>query len=88
MGDTAGNVRDGEDPVVDIDYTDEVTMITAHFDGFSSQSCGGIERYEWAVGVDGVGTETIFEFTDKGLIFSPDGSGKAQVYIYLFTLCG
>jgi len=85
MGDTAGNVRDGEDPDVDIDYTDEVTMITAHFDGFNSQSCGGIVRYEWAVGIDGVGIETVFEFTDKGLIFAPDGSGKAQVCIYLFT---
>ena len=89
MGDTAGNVRDGEDPTVDIDYTDEVTVISAHFDGFRSRSCGGIVQYEWAVGIDGVGRETVFEFTVKGLIFSSDGSGKAQVYknTYIDMFC-
>lgn len=86
-GDTAGNVRDGENPNVDIDYTDETTAITAHFDGFSSQSCGGIVRYEWAVGIEGIGEEEVFSFTENGIIFAPDGSGKAQVeIIYSFSL--
>ena len=78
-GDTVGNVRDGEDPNMDIDYTDETTAVTAHFDGFNSQSCGGIIRYEWAVGIDGSGKEDVFSFTENGIIFAPDGSGKAQV---------
>ena len=78
-GDTVGNVRDGEDPDVDIDYTDEIMAVTAHFDGFYSQSCGGFVRYEWAVGIDGIGKEEVFSFTVDGIIFAPDGSGKAQV---------
>ena len=78
-GDTTGNVRDGENPDDDIDYTDETTAITAHFDGFTSRSCGGIVRYVWAVGIDGIGQEEVLPFTEKGIIFRPDGSGKAQV---------
>ena len=83
-GDTAGNVRDGENPNDDIDYTDEITAITTHFDGFNSLSCGGIVRYEWAVGIDGIGQEEVFPFTENGLIFRPDGSGKAQVRYRFF----
>ena len=83
-GDTVGNVRDGEDPAVDSDYTDEITAVTAHFDGFYSQSCGGIVRYEWAVGIDGIGKEEVFPFIENGIIFVPDGSGKAQVCMYIF----
>ena len=81
-GDTVGIIRDGEDPDIDIDYTDETTAITAHFDGFNSQSCGGIVRYEWAVGIDSIGKEEVFSFTTNGLIFASDGSGKAQVKSY------
>jgi len=73
-------VRDGEDPAVDIDFTDETTAITAHFDGFNSRSCGGIVRYEWAVSISG-SEEEVFSFTENGIIFAPDGSGKAQVKI-------
>ena len=84
-GDTAGNVRDGENPTDDIDYTDETTAITTHFDGFNSQSCGGIIQYEWAVGIDGIGQEEVFAFTENGIIFEPDGSGRAQVKYFLFV---
>ena len=60
-GDTTGNVRDGENLNGDIDYTDEITAITTHFDGFSSVLCGGIVCYEWAVRIDGIGQEEVFQ---------------------------
>ena len=82
--DSAGVVYDGEDPgLLDIDYTDELTAITAHFFGFSSQSCGGLVRYEWAVGVEseGVGRETVMPFTDRGIVVGANGTGYAQVCV-------
>ena len=83
-GDSAGVVYDGEDPgLLDTDYTDELTAITAHFSGFSSQSCGGVVRYEWAVGVEseGVGRETVMPFTDTGIVVGANGTGYAQVCV-------
>ena len=83
-GDTAGVVTDGEDP--DIDYTDELTAITAHFYGFFSQTCGGVSQYEWAVGVgeEGGGRETVLPFTDSGIVvIGTNGSGYAQVGIVI-----
>lgn len=84
-GDNAGVVFDGEDPdFVDTDYTDEVTAITAHFNGFSSQLCGGISRYEWAIGEgsEPLRRESVLPFTSKGIVaLSSPGTGYAQVLL-------
>ena len=84
-GDSAGVVLDGEDPdFVDDDYTDEVTAITAHFYGFSSQLCGGILQYEWAIGEgsDLSTRESIMPFTTKGIVtLSSNGTGYAQTLL-------
>ena len=84
VGDSAGVVYDGEDPAsLDIDYTDELTAVTAHFSGFSSQSCGGLVRYEWAVGVEeeGEGREAVMPFTNVGIVvIGTNGTGYAQVW--------
>ena len=83
-GDSAGVVIDGDSPDrTDIDYTDEVTTITAQFYGFNSQICGGISRYEWAVGVaneeGSVAKENVMAFTIDGVVtLDPPSSGYAQ----------
>ena len=83
-GDSAGVVIDGDSPdQTDIDYTDEVTTVTAQFFGFNSQACGGISQYEWAVGVasreGGVVKESVMAFTTVGVVTLPTpGSGYAQ----------
>ena len=81
-GDSAGVVYDGEDPsFIDVDYTDELTAITAQFYGFFSQSCGGISSYEWAVGGDS-SRESVLPFTDSGVVvIGTNGSGYAQVSV-------
>lgn len=80
-----GIVYDGEGPgMIDVDYTDETTAVTAHFSSFSSTRCGGVSRYEWAVG-EGWGEgelETVMRFTVKGIVVDETtGSGYAQVSI-------
>ena len=66
---------------IDVDYTDELTAITAHFYGFFSQSCGGISNYEWAVGGDS-SRESVLPFTDSGVVVvGTNGSGYAQVSV-------
>ena len=80
VGDSAGMVLDcGE--LEDCDYTDEVTTITARFQGFSSEFCGGLTGYEWAVGVadEGVARESVFAFTSRGVTDNGDGTGHAQL---------
>ncbi len=81
VGDTSGTVYDGDRTgSLDFDFTDETTAITMHFDGFSSQSCGGISRYEWAVGVGEEEREQILPFTEQGIVVTgTGGSGYAQV---------
>ena len=83
-GDAAGTVSDGDDPSgVDIDYTDEITAVSATFSGFLSQSCGGFARFEWAIGEDPVvSKESVLPFTDSGVVVVGNGSGYAQVGIY------
>ena len=73
---------DGGDPAVgDIDYTDEIATVTTHFYGFNIQSCGGISRYEWAVGdspsYDSLAT--VLPFTESGIVMETNGSGYAQL---------
>lgn len=65
----------------DYDYTDEVTVVTAHFYGFSSQTCGGIAEYQWAVGVasEGLERESVLQFISDGVTDNGDGSGHAQL---------
>ena len=79
-GGNAGTVLDGGGPT-DSDFTDEITVVTASFHSFSSQSCGGIVRYEWAVGVsaEGIERESLIQFTSKGIFDDGDGSGHAQL---------
>ncbi len=83
VGDAAGVVTDGDKPgSLDIDFTDETTAITMHFYGFSSQSCGGISQYEWAIGLEDEGQkrEEVLPFTDYGIVvMDTGGSGYAQV---------
>lgn len=83
LGDVAGTVADGDTPgSLDLDFTDETKAVTMHFDGFSSQSCGGIARYEWAVGLGEAGEEReeILPFTEEGVVVTgTGGSGYAQV---------
>ena len=86
-GDVSGVVYDGEDPgLIDTDYTDEATAVTAHFSGFLSTRCGGVARYEWAVGVgwEEGERENLMEFTERGIVMDGhSGSGYAQVCVYL-----
>ena len=65
----------------DYDFTAEVTAVTASFHNFSSQSCGGIARYEWAVGhgTEGPLRESLLSFTSQGIVDNGDGSGHAQL---------
>ena len=68
---------------MDIDYTDEMTAVSATFSGFLSQTCGGIARFEWAIGEDPVvSKESVLPFTDSGVVVVGNGSGYAQVGIY------
>ena len=81
----SGRVYDGEDPaLIDVDYTDETTAVTVHFDGFSTTRCGGVLRYEWAVG-EGWSEElqqTVMKFTERGIVVDTNsGSGYAQVHV-------
>ena len=78
MGDHAGVVSDG-DSGDDVDYTDEVTSVSAHFSGFFSEECGGVREYLWAVGRSEQEKSSLLPFTDIGVVFSADGSGYAQV---------
>lgn len=65
----------------DYDFTDDITAITARFHGFSSQACGGLVGYEWAVGegVEGAARESVVLFTARGLTDNGGGSGHAQL---------
>ena len=83
-GPTAGVVFDGENPNEDIDYTYNVATVTAHFSGFHSIVCGGIQHYEWSIG-SGVAEgekDDIMGLTSRGLTFSETGGeGRAQVCV-------
>lgn len=74
----------------DIDYTDEITAVTAHFVGFNSELCGGISSYEWALGVDyeGLDRESVMPFTTKGVVVGENGTGYAQVNLPDLQLFG
>ena len=63
----------------DVDYTDEVTSVSAHFSGFFSEECGGVREYLWAVGRSEQEKSSLLPFTNIGVVFSADGSGYAQV---------
>ena len=81
-GDSAGIVIDGERSTLeeDIDYTDEITAVTAHFFGFESELCGGISSYEWALGEgnQGLERESVMPFTTQGIVADVSGTGYAQ----------
>ena len=86
-GDSAGVVLDGPadvtmDMAPDMDYTDELTSITARFYGFTGAECpGGIARYEWAVRTGDSLPTDIIPFTTQGIFESDEepGSGHAQL---------
>lgn len=65
----------------DIDYTDEITAVTAYFIGFNSELCGGISSYEWALGVgyEGLDRQSVMPFTTKGVVAGENSTGYAQV---------
>ena len=71
--------------MIDVDYTDEATAITAHFSGFVTAHCGGMPHFEWAVG-EGWGDgerESVMAFTEGGIVQTEElGSGYAQVRAY------
>ena len=81
--DHAGIVYDGFYPGnVDIDFTDEVAAISAYFDGFLGQQCGGIAQYQWAIGSDDEQNKgSVMPYTDSGIVVVGNGSGYAQVTI-------
>lgn len=80
VGDSAGVVLDCGGPG-DCDFSDEITTVTAHFQGFSSEFCGGLTGYEWAVGMvnEGVAREGVVAFTSRGITDNGDGTGHAQL---------
>lgn len=78
-GDQAGSVFDGYIPYMDTDYTDEFSSISAYFNGFFSQRCGGISQYQWAVGSGENDKGSVLPFTDSGIVVVGNGSGYAQV---------
>ena len=80
VGDSAGVVLDGANEG-DLDFTDEITAVTARFYGFSSETCGGVVSYVWAVGVghEGPSRESVLAFTPRGVTNNGDGSGHAQL---------
>ena len=83
-GPTAGVVFDGENPDEDIDYTFNVATVTAHFSGFHSIVCGGIQHYEWSIGngTDDGEKDSVMGLTSRGLTFSEsEGKGRAQVCV-------
>ena len=75
--------------MIDVQFTDEATAVTAHFSGFSSTRCGGVVYYEWAVG-EGWGDgerESVMSFTEKGVVVEDpsSGSGYVQVCTLIFN---
>ena len=84
-GPTAGVVFDGDNPDEDIDYTFNVATVTAHFSGFHSIVCGGIQHYEWSIGnrTDDGEKDSVMGFTSRGLTFSEsEGKGRTQVCVH------
>ena len=77
--DYSGIVTDGHDSSADMDYTNEMTAISAYFSGFFSQQCGGIARYQWAVGSGDDDKGSVLKYTDSGIVVAGNGSGYAQV---------
>lgn len=67
--------------MADIDFTDEMTAISAQFSGFFSQQCGGIQQFLWAVGRSLEEKSSLLPFTDIGLVVVGNGSGYAQVCV-------
>ena len=65
--------------MTDIDFTDEMTAISAHFSGFFSQRCGGVQQFLWAVGKSPEDKSSVLPFTDIGVVMVGNGSGYAQV---------
>ena len=82
-GDTPGQVYDGENPaLIDVDYTDEASAVTIHFDGFWTSVCGGVSHYEWSIGTswEEGEMESIMSFTERGIVSdAATSSGYAQV---------
>ena len=81
LGDHAGVVYDGfYSGGIDVDYTDEVAAISAYFDGFLGQQCGGISQYQWSIGSDDEENKaSVMPYTDSGIVVVGNGSGYAQV---------
>ena len=79
--DYSGTVFDGYIPYDDIDYTDELSSISTYFSGFFSQKCGGIVKYQWAVGSGDNDIGSVLSYTDAGIVVAGNGSGYAQVRI-------
>jgi len=86
-GEGAGVVLDGPADAamattLDIDYTDEMTSVSARFHGFTSEACpGGIVRYEWAVLAGGDRQTVLLDFTSRGIFESPSGSGSGHAQL-------
>ena len=86
-GEGAGVVLDGPADAamattLDIDYTDEMTSISARFHGFTSEACpGGIVTYEWAVLAGSDHQTVLFDFTSHGIFESPTGSGSGHAQL-------
>ena len=82
VSDSAGIVIDGYLSMLnDVDYTDEITAVSAQFTGFESKLCGGISSYEWAIGegYEGLERESLMAFTTRGIVDRENGTGYAQV---------
>ena len=43
-------MTDGENPDEDVDHTHNTATVSAHFSGFHSSVCGGVQHYTWSIG--------------------------------------
>ena len=75
--DVAGVVLDGPD-TTDAMFQRQSDTVTVQFTPFSSKRCGGISKYEWAIGTSPL-EDDLQSFSKVGIVVRDDDSGFAQV---------
>ena len=74
---TAGVVRDGATPGVDMDWQDDTDTVSANWEGFAD-GLSGIASYEWSIGTS-TGATDVVGWTSVGLDTSATVSGLSLV---------
>jgi hypothetical protein len=69
-------------PFIETYYTEELSSISAYFEGFSISECSGISAYQWAIGTTPDMLESIVPFTHDGIYLLSNSSGRAQLFIH------